>query len=184
MQGQKRLTGNTPILMVFLAVVIDLAQIILDFILIGLVVNRLIDILVLILYFVWFRANKVSFTKMRALIFFGLGFVEFLPALDAFPLWTIDIIAVIITVKMEDRLGINAETIISDPRLGRILKKGIIKGVNTAGNRSALIKNTLEGAGWPQNTNNQRNIDNTPMPNNSRDAKIKEQQNRKSNANE
>lgn len=175
MQNQKRLSKNTAIHMVFLATVVDITQILLDSIIIGVIVNRLIDIIFFLFLYVWFKRKGVSFTKLRAMIFFGLGFVEFFPVVDAFPLWIIDVVAVIITVNMEDRLGINAESIISNPRLNKILKKGIMRGVNVVANRNTLLKGALDKSRGPQQAS-QRNIDNTPMPNNSRDAKIKEQQ--------
>ncbi|MES2224005.1 MAG: hypothetical protein V4469_03700 [Patescibacteria group bacterium] len=193
MQNQKRLSGNTPILMVFLAFTIDLVQIGLDAIVIGVVVNRLIDIAVGWLFYRWFKSNGVDFKKTRALIFFGLAFLEMLPGVDAFPLWIIDIIAVIVSVKIEDELGINTEAVLNNPRAQKLLKRGIIGGVTAVAKRSAAVRGILNKSGWPQNNANinsgkqnsteKRNIDNTPTPNTVRDTKIKEQQNRKSNAN-
>jgi hypothetical protein len=188
---EKRISGNTAILMVLVAFAIDLLQIALDLLAgIGIIANRLVDILALGFFWLWFRSKKVSFTKTRAIIFFGLAIAEMLPGVDAFPLWIIDVLAVIITVSMEDRLGINAETIVNDPRLGKVLKKGIVKSVNAVANQSGTIKNRLNEAGWPENTNSgalgdsKRNPNNLPLTNPTREEKIKAQQTRKSNANQ
>jgi hypothetical protein len=66
-----------------------------------LVIDPLITVL---FWFIFYFFLKVNFTRTRALVFFGLAFLEFIPVVDEFPLWVIDVIAVIMMVAAEDRI--------------------------------------------------------------------------------
>jgi hypothetical protein len=180
----QRISGNVTILLVLFALFVDLIQIGLDAVVLGAILNRIIDIGVLIILWAVFRAYKVDFKKTRALIFFGLAALEFFPVVDALPLWIIDVVAVIITVRIEDRLGMSTEQILNDPRKRKILQKGIGGAVNAVANRSSTVRNALNKSGWQQNTNKvaegaKRNQDSVP---NKRNLDIQNQQYRKSDA--
>lgn len=168
------------IYLVLSALFIDIIQIPLDLFIIGGVINRFIDIGMTIIYFRWFKAYGVDFKKTRALIFFGLAALEFIPVVDALPLWIIDVVAVIITVRMEDRLGMSTEDILNDPRKRRILQKGITKAVSVVANVNPEVKAALVASGWGQKQNTGRQNENTPDK--VRQAKIAAQQANKSNA--
>lgn len=99
---------------------VDLAQIVLDIFAIGLVTNRLIDILIggfLVLY-TKLRCKNIGFGKtiMRtALTFIG----EEIPVVDALPLWTLD---GIYTMTLE-RAGEKAKLIETNVPGGKILTR-------------------------------------------------------------
>ena len=103
-EKQSRISANFAIIMVVFALCIDLAQVFLDFILIGLILNPVIDIGVLFGFWMIFRMRGVSFTGTRAFVFFGLGLLNFFPGASEFALWTADVIAVIVMVAAEDRI--------------------------------------------------------------------------------
>lgn len=171
--------------MVLFALFIDTIELILGVVAIGEFVNSLIDIAVTGIYLFWFWAYKVDFKKTRALIFFGIAALEFIPVVNVLPLWIIDVVAVIITVRMEDRLGMSTEQILNDPGKRKILQKGITKAVSVAANLNPEVKAALAATRWPQRNTNQlkgvRNQDNTPDQ--IRQNKIAAQQPNKSNAN-
>jgi hypothetical protein len=48
----------------------------------------------------------VSFTKTRAFVFFGLAILKLFPVIDAFPLWTLDVVAVCVMTMAEDKIGV------------------------------------------------------------------------------
>lgn len=179
-----RISANFIIVVGTFALCVDLAQIFLDIILIGIVVNRLIDILMFAGLWIAFRAQGVSFNKTRALVFFGLGFLEMFPGADAFPLWTVDVIAVAMLANMEDRLGIGGKSIVENPRTRAILKKGIMKATNRTVGRSALLRNTLNDQNQGKWDKQSRLGSGRPATNPTRDAKIAAQREQKQNANE
>ncbi len=181
----QRITSNVMILMVLFALFIDMGEIILGAVAIGEILNSIIDVAVTGIYMFWFWSYKVNFKKTRALIFFGIAALEFIPVVNVLPLWIIDVVAVIITVRMEDRLGMSTEQILSDTGKRKILQKGITKAVSTVANLNPEVKAALVATKWSQRNLNQlkgvRNQDN--VPDQVRQNKISAQQSNKSNAN-
>ncbi len=180
-----RISGNSTILLVLSAVFIDMIEVILGAVAIGEILNSIIDVVVTLMYMLWFRAYKVNFRKTRAIIFFGIAALELIPVVNILPLWIIDVVAVIITVRMEDRTGMSATKILNDPRKRKILQKGITKAVNVAANLNPEVKAALAATGWPERNLNQlkgvRNPDNAPDK--TREEKIAAQRQNKSNGN-
>jgi signal transduction histidine kinase len=74
-----------------LLIVIDIAQIILDGFAIGVVVNRFIDFVVGLAFpfYLQIRGEKMSDPK-RLLAWLATFGLEFIPVVDAFPLWSLD----------------------------------------------------------------------------------------------
>lgn len=130
MNQQARISINTAIVMVVFAVCVDMGQIFiewtLDWILVGLALNWLIDLAMEFGYWLWFRSLGVKFKGMKAVIFIGLGFFKLFPGLDEFPLWTLDVVAVIFMTGLEDKLGMSTKQIMGDERTRKILKRGIM----------------------------------------------------------
>lgn len=106
--NKPRISWAWTIILVTIAVALDIWQAILEWVTFG--ISDLFDIFVfdpLILagfWFIFYFFLKVNFTRTRALVFFGIGLLEFIPIIKDFPLWTIDIIAVIMMVAAEDRI--------------------------------------------------------------------------------
>jgi hypothetical protein len=130
---------------VLFAACFDLSQAFLEWILIGIVINPILDIGVGFLFHRIFKSKGVNFKGTIALVFFGLAFLEFVPVVAEFPLWTIDIIAVIIMTKAEDRLSSKvgsskAGKMMRNParirRIGRVALNNI--------NRASLSKNATD----------------------------------------
>lgn len=187
--GAQRISINTVVILTIFALVIDLAQILLDAVVIGVVVNRIIDVFVTFGFWLVFRFMGVSFTKTRALIFFGLAFLEMFPGLDAFPLWTIDVVAVCVATMAEDKLGQTTEKLVSNPATRAMLKRGIMKGVNrVAANNPRLQERLNNASGGKWSTNEEKSVGSgKPDANPTRDAKIalqRQQKQSKQNANE
>lgn len=74
-----------------LLIVIDIAQIILDGFAIGVVVNRFIDFVIGLAFpfYLQIRGEKMSDPK-RLLAWLATFGLEFIPVVDAFPLWSLD----------------------------------------------------------------------------------------------
>ena len=74
-----------------LLIVIDIAQIILDGFVIGVVVNRIIDFVVglALPFYLQIRGEKMSDPK-RFLAWLATFGLEFIPVVDALPLWSLD----------------------------------------------------------------------------------------------
>lgn len=129
------------------AVCIDITQILvewtLDWILIGVAINWLIDIGMQFGYWMWFRSKGVNFKGTVALVFFGIGFLELFPIADEFPLWTIDVLVVVLMTAAEDKLGLTGKQIVENPRTRRLLKRGIMRAVNRNVGGNPLLRGKL-----------------------------------------
>ena len=103
----KRISNTIAVFMSTAALLFDGVQAVLEWFLIGFAVNWMINILVWLTFFVWFKFNGVSFMGLkRAAIFNGGFFLEFIPLVAELPLWTATIIMMIIMVKLEDKVGV------------------------------------------------------------------------------
>lgn len=104
----KRISWSWTIILITLALIIDIGQAILEWITVGLsdIVDAvIIDPLVLVMFwFIFYFFLKVNFTKTRAFVYFAIGLLEFIPVVKEFPLWTADVLAIIMMVAAEDRV--------------------------------------------------------------------------------
>ncbi len=105
-QSQQRINNVTAIFMIAVALLYDAVQAFLDFILIGLAINWILDIWAWLTFFIWFKLKGVSFTNPKRAVSLNGGFIlELIPAVNALPIWTAAVIILIITVKTEDKLA-------------------------------------------------------------------------------
>ncbi|MEI8337824.1 MAG: hypothetical protein WCF92_01605 [bacterium] len=104
---EPRLTNGTIGLMFGFALFFDILEALIGLVpIIGWGVNIVLDVLVFAILWIWFVRHKVNFTKNRALVFIGLGLLKFIPVIEEFPLWIMDVIAVSTMVRMEDKLNL------------------------------------------------------------------------------
>lgn len=95
-----RMGAATATLLILVALGIDGIQAFLNFIIIGIVVNWIIDIFAWLLFFVWLKNLGISGgiardSEHRLLMFLGLAFgFEILPILNTLPGWTVFAIGV------------------------------------------------------------------------------------------
>jgi len=101
---EPRISGATGFFMLFAAGSMDGLQILLEWLVIGLFINWFIDICVWGLFFLWFKSKGVNFNLKKRLIFNGLAFLEIIPVVGELPLWILDISAMIVIVKTEDKM--------------------------------------------------------------------------------
>lgn len=107
--GRKKVEGGSNIsntewgIVVSLLFIIDIAQIILNFLVIGVFVNRLISIAVGFAWPTYLTLRGVSLTTRRAGSIILSFLVELIPAVDSFTSWGIDGIYVMLSVKLADR---------------------------------------------------------------------------------
>lgn len=71
-------------------IIVDIAQIILDFFAVGVVINRILDIVVGLVLFVYGFVRKIITTRI-ALGIVGSFVVEEIPIVDVLPMWTLDL---------------------------------------------------------------------------------------------
>lgn len=89
-----------------LTIIIDIVQIILDFFAIGIIVNRIIDIVVGFCLPLYFWIKGISLTNWKRLAAITGGFVlEAIPGLDALPLWSAEVAVVWGTVVAENKIS-------------------------------------------------------------------------------
>lgn len=144
---QKRIDPIMLKYMIGLAVIFDLTQAFLEWIIIGLFINPILDFFILAIFWKWFSSQGVSFRGTRAIVFFGLAFLELFPVLGGqFPLWTLDVIAVIAMVKLEDKTGMSGKDLVNNPRGQALLRRGVGKGINAI-SKTGLGRRALDGAG-------------------------------------
>ncbi len=94
------------IILFVIAIVIDLVQIGLDFFVVGLIANRIIDAVVLVLFnaYLWFRG--VSLTDWKKILAQAVAFIgESVPVVDILPLWSLDVVVMWIMVVGEKKLA-------------------------------------------------------------------------------
>jgi hypothetical protein len=105
-KAEQRINNVTAGLMIITALAYDAVQAFLDWILIGLVVNWILDIWAWLTFFIWFKLRGVSFANPKRAISLNGGFIaELIPAVNALPIWTAAVIIMVITVKTEDKLA-------------------------------------------------------------------------------
>ena len=98
--SKAKIGALTGLLLILVALGIDGLQAFLDLIIIGVVLNWIIDIFAWLLFFIWLKMLGISMADgkgTRALIFLGLAFgFELLPILNALPGWTAFAVGVVV----------------------------------------------------------------------------------------
>ncbi|MDP6659783.1 MAG: hypothetical protein QF679_02140 [Candidatus Pacebacteria bacterium] len=99
---KKRIGKVNSLALLGFAVLIDGLQGILTFFLVGVFLNSVIGVLASIVYFIWFKLIDVDFLAMRRMAAMGTAIiVEFIPAINAWPAWTISIGIIIASVNAD-----------------------------------------------------------------------------------
>ncbi|MBI2096253.1 MAG: hypothetical protein HYT43_01305 [Candidatus Taylorbacteria bacterium] len=103
--ARRRIGAVGAIFLIGTALVIDGVQILLDLLVAGVAINRVVDIVVGVLFALWFLfIDPKILTNTRVLAaFFGTLVGEAIPLVDAAPLWTLDICYVIWQTRREDK---------------------------------------------------------------------------------
>ena len=97
-----KLPGTTIALMLCTTIALDVAEFLLDAIVIGVVLNIIIDFCVELGFYVWFKTRGMNMAKARkAITFLGGGAVELFFD-GAIPLWTLDITLIILLERAEE----------------------------------------------------------------------------------
>lgn len=99
---KRRIGPGMFILLLMTSVLVDAIQLGLDFFGVGVVVNVVIDLFVAWIYWLWFKMLGVKFNNKGVLgSFIGGVILDFVPFMSAFA-WTLDVIGVYFSVKIED----------------------------------------------------------------------------------
>lgn len=134
----KRISSSAGIIIFTFALCVDIGQAILEWVTVGISDIWdifLIDPLVLgILWMYFYFVCKVNFTRTRAFVFFGLALLEFIPIVKQFPLWSADVIAVIIMTNMQDKFG-GSGALLNNPQKLKMASRVIMRGTRGVMNK-------------------------------------------------
>ncbi len=146
---EPRLSNSTIGLMIAFTLAFDILEALLGLIPIaGWIANIGIDFFVFAMLYLWYMLHGVNFTRTRAMVFMGLGLLKFIPLIQEFPLWTLDVIAVGMMVRIEDKSGIS----LNKKNLASGAKK-ITKGLGAAvknKNIAGLLNRSEQGRQFRQ----------------------------------
>ncbi|MEO8637925.1 MAG: hypothetical protein ABI430_03430 [Candidatus Taylorbacteria bacterium] len=100
----KHKIGNLEWGLVLTATIIcDAVQIVLDFFVIGAIINRFIDIAVGMILPIYFYLRGVKMTSKKIWSMIGAFVGEFIPVVDALPLWSLDVALIMAWEKAEEK---------------------------------------------------------------------------------
>jgi hypothetical protein len=105
MEKRNKIPNSTALFMIVVALIYDAIGAILDFLLIGIVLNPIfVTPFGWLHFYVWFKRREVNFmdSTKRAITMFLMGLFEEIPILNALPGWTVGVIILIIIVRSED----------------------------------------------------------------------------------
>lgn len=103
---ESKISKGTAMFMVSVCVALDITQALLDFVAIGVVLNHLLDIVIGLGFYVWFKIHGVDMaSKKKGTALIG-GFLLETFSVGALPLWTLDIILIIYLTRSEERKGV------------------------------------------------------------------------------
>ena len=88
MEESKPIGGGLAFVLIALAAVTDTLQALLTFILIGVVLNPIIDVMIAMLFTILLAAHGGGLVKRRAISMVITTIGEIIPGLNALPLWT------------------------------------------------------------------------------------------------
>ena len=94
--------------MIGIAMFFDFLQLILTFLIIGLIINTILSVVIFLIFLAWFSANGVNYfagahAGRRFFIMSATFLAKLIPGINMLPLWTIRVIAEIRLVHSEDR---------------------------------------------------------------------------------
>lgn len=107
-ENKKRINAITAGAMIFVALALDLSGLLLDTLFFfAPIFGFIISFIAWILFAIWFLLLGIGLLSARRLAAFGSGIViEAVPVLNMLPGITVSVVAIIIMVKLEDRLGV------------------------------------------------------------------------------
>src|SRR3989344_1758286 len=185
-----RIPVNLAAIIISFAVCVDIGQALIEWMTFG--ISDIWDMFIvdpIILGGLWlffYFICKVNFTATRTLLFVGLGFLEFFPGVKQFPIWTADVVAVIMMTNWEDRFGKKALLkAFQSPTRQKKLRQGIMGAINrrTANNPRLQERLSRESGGkWDSNAGMNKqtgNLGHSDASVGSRQGIIAEQRSRK-----
>lgn len=93
---------TTATLMIVVALLVDAIQALLDILVIGFVLNWLIDAAAGFGFYLWFKLHGVHFNSSKRIAsFWGGLIIELIPIVNMLPGWTLAVVLVISTTKIE-----------------------------------------------------------------------------------
>ena len=140
-EPQRRFSFLSFIFLLAFAIIVDIAQLILNLFVVGLFINRGLD--VFIGAFLIFIFHLLDVLDAKTIISLGLSFiVEEIPLLDIAPAWSLDVVYVYIRVKHEDDARIAAYH-------GETVKTGVVstlaKNAAVAGAAGGAVSGAAAG---------------------------------------
>jgi hypothetical protein len=100
---ERRMGSGALLLFATVAIIIDIVQVLLNTVAIGILINRIISFAFACIYYSFLYARDISIIrKKRALTQIGSFFLELIPALDVIPAWTFNVLKTYRSVKKED----------------------------------------------------------------------------------
>jgi hypothetical protein len=129
--------------LVIVALFVDLIQVLLTSVVIGVVLSPIISIAANFLFWIWFKLLDVSFVgnPKNFATFGGAASLEEIPGVDVLPWFTIGIILLIIFTRAEDKGGLVGK-IANTAKVGMVLVGG---GVGGKLNKTASIATAKKG---------------------------------------
>lgn len=110
-------------LLITAAAIVDIIEIILTFFAVGLVINTFIDVVMGIIVPVYFYLRGIKMTHKKVVNMIGTFVAELIPVVNAFPLWTIDIIRIMMLDKAEEKLEKLEEKVPGGQLAGAVAEK-------------------------------------------------------------
>lgn len=98
------ISALTSFFLVATALFIDILQVFLNFILIGLVLNWLVNFIAVIVFALWFSLYGISFGKFR--FFLRMVFslcAEMVPLFNTLPVWTMFVVSILVTHRLQEK---------------------------------------------------------------------------------
>jgi hypothetical protein len=116
-----KLPGWTIFWMVLTAVLIDIGQILIQFIpVLGQALSVLLNVIFGLGFYIWFKLHGVNMASTRkALTFFGGGLLDSF-SIGILPAWTIDIILIIVFERLEEK--VLAKNPLAEATLNKLIK--------------------------------------------------------------
>ncbi len=104
--SESKISNTTAGFMISVGIAIDITQALLDALGIGVVLNEILDIVIGLGFYFWFKIHGVDMmSSKKGLSLFGGWLLETL-SVGALPIWTADIILIIYLTRAEERKGV------------------------------------------------------------------------------
>ena len=147
-QSTSKLPGTTIALMLCTTIFLDVAEFLLDLVIIGVALNVIIDFCVELGFYVWFKTRGMNMGSARkSITFLGGGLLELFFD-GTVPLWTLDVGLIIIFERVEEYMAKHAD------KLGKgsvmVQKYAQAKGNPQLARTAGGVKSFAENSGQNQ----------------------------------